>query len=295
MPGKPVLSEASSLAFITRQVQEYRYFFLNLNPPTDVPLTVVCGGWERSTPHYQIDRSDFQFYSIEYVVQGKGMLRMNGVETRLLPGSVFAYRPRVPHTITTDRDDPIVRYFVSFIGQDAERIMGEPVLGPNSVASVHDTQPIHDLCEEIVETGIRGGVMASRLCVGLLEMLSLRIEEQTHNDAPARGRARQSFERCRNILREQFHTLQSVAELAAITELDPAYLTRLFIRFVREGPHDMLIRLKMTEAAGHLAGKPCTVKEAAMSVGYTDPYYFSRVFKKYYGMPPAKFRRTGQR
>jgi len=282
-------------AFIVRQIVDYRYFFLNLTAPPEGELTVVCGGWTHCAPDYRVDRGDFEFYGLECIVQGKGMLRMGDVETPLLPGSVFAYRPFTPHSIRTDPDDPMVQYFIDFTGKGAERIIGPNVLGKNSATFIHDAQPVFDLCEEMVETGIRGGVMAPRLSVGLLEMLSLRIEEKSHDDAPARGRARQSFERCRDILRQQFRTLQSINELATLTQLDPAYLTRLFVRFTRESPHDILIRLKMTEAAGYLAGQPCTVKEAAASVGYADPYYFSRVFKKHYGMPPAQFRRTGRR
>jgi len=30
------------------------------------------------------------------------------------------------------------------------------------------------------------------------------------------------------------------------------------------------------------------VKEAAYEVGYTDPFYFSRVFKAVFGIPPSQ-------
>ena len=31
----------------------------------------------------------------------------------------------------------------------------------------------------------------------------------------------------------------------------------------------------------------------AQQVGYTDPYYFSSVFKKTYGVSPSRFRKNG--
>jgi AraC-like DNA-binding protein len=33
------------------------------------------------------------------------------------------------------------------------------------------------------------------------------------------------------------------------------------------------------------------VAEAALAMGYDDPFYFSRLFKKHMGMPPSACRR----
>src|SRR5258708_1701747 len=80
-------------SFIAGQIREYRYFFLILAPRPRSELTVVCGGWERCAPDYRIDREDFEFYGLEYVARGKGLLTVDGIEHKLLPGSVFAYKP----------------------------------------------------------------------------------------------------------------------------------------------------------------------------------------------------------
>jgi AraC-like DNA-binding protein len=45
----------------------------------------------------------------------------------------------------------------------------------------------------------------------------------------------------------------------------------------------------MNEAAAHLIGGRYTVKEIAIQVGFSDPYHFSRVFKKHHGVPPTRF------
>jgi AraC-like DNA-binding protein len=226
---------------------------------------------------------------LEYVVKGNGLLTVDGIENKLIPGSVFAYKPFTTHTIRTSPDAPLVKYFITFSGRDAQRIIGRKVLGAHGIAYLHHSQPIHDLYEQTLETGLKGGVLAPRLCTLLLELLSLRIEENAHTPSEAHSRARQSFERCRGELQKHFRTIRSVSELATLTHFDPAYLSRLFYRFVGESPHDMLTRLKMNEAAAHLIGGRYTVKEVAAHVGFSDPYHFSRVFKKHHGIPPARF------
>ena len=287
--GQPVTKSSPYPSFIAGQIQEYRYFFLNLAPSPRSELTVVCGGWERCASDYRIDRNDFEFYGMEYVARGKGVLTVDGSEHKLLPGSIFAYKPFTAHTIRTSPDDPLVKYFIDFSGRAAQQIISRKVLGAHGIAYLHHSQPIHELYEQTLETGLKGGVLAQRLCSLLLELLSLRIEENAHTPSEALSRARQSFERCRGELQKHFRTIQSVSELATLTHFDPAYLSRLFDRFVGESPHEMLTRLKMNEAAAHLIRGRYTVKEVAARVGFSDPYHFSRVFKKHHGIPPARF------
>ena len=281
--------------FIASQIREYRYFFLNLTPPQQSKLTVVCGGWERCAPDYRIDRNDLEFYCLEYVAAGSGSLTLHGIESKLTPGSVFAYEPFAPITIQTSEEDPLVKYFISFVGHEADSIIRSKTLGPHGVAHLHDAQPVQEAYEQLLETGRKGGSLAPRSCALLLELLSVRLEENAHVAMSVQSRARESFARCRTELQKHFRTIQSISRLAELSDLDPAYLTRLFYRFAGESPYDLLIRFKMNEAAAHLTGGRHTIKEIAAQVGYTDPYHFSRVFKKHYGITPSAFRHTRTR
>jgi AraC-like DNA-binding protein len=287
--AKPPAANQPHPAFIARQVFEYRYFFLNLTPCPRSDLTVACGGWERCTPDYRVERANFAFFGLEYVAKGSGTLTLNGSEHSLVPGSIFAYRPFTAHSIRTDSDDPMVKYFIDFSGRNARGIIGNEVLGIGGAAFLRHVQPIHDTYEDILQTGLRGGKFAPKLCSLLLQLLSLRIEENAHTPGDAQGRARQNFERCRSELHTHFRTIMSVSELARRTHLDPAYVARLFGRFAGESPYQMLTRLKMNEAAAHLIGGRSTVKEVAARVGFADPYHFSRAFKKHHGTSPARF------
>jgi AraC-like DNA-binding protein len=293
--GKALTKGGPHPAFIAGQITEYRYFFLNLTPSPKSELTVACGGWERCAPDYQVERADLEFYGIEYVAHGKGLLIMDGIEHKLIPGSVFAYQPFTAHTIRTNPDDPLVKYFIDFSGQAAQEISSRKVFGTQGVAYLHRSQPVHELYEQSLETGLKGGVMAPQICSLLLELLALRISEHAQIPSHAHGRARQSFERCQTEMQKNFRTIHSVAELARMTHFEPAYLSRLFYRFAGESPYEMLTRLKMSEAASHLIGGHYTVKELAGQVGFSDPYHFSRAFKKHFGISPSQFQHSHTR
>jgi AraC-like DNA-binding protein len=289
---KKLCEDTHHPVFIAGKITEYRYFFLNLKPAPRSELAVACGGWERCAPDYRVDRADFEFYGLEYVAKGNGMLIVNGAEHKLLPGSVFAYEPLTAHTIRTNPGDPLVKYFIDFSGHGAQRIVSRNVLGASGVAYLHHAHPVHELYEQTIAAGHKGGSLAPRLCSLLLELISLRISENARTPSEAHARARQSFERCRVELQRHFRTIHSVSELARLTHFEPAYLSRLFLRFVGESPYEMLTRLKMNEAAAHLIGGRFTVKEVGAQVGFSDPYHFSRAFKKHHGISPSHFQQS---
>ena len=122
--------------FFSLQVREARRFYLDLAPPPDSPLAVVCGGRESCAPDYAIRRPTFSYYSIEFVSRGKGSLTLDGSTFSLFPGAVFSYGPGVAQDIVTDPDEPLEKYFVDFTGSEAPELLRRHGLPPGSFACV---------------------------------------------------------------------------------------------------------------------------------------------------------------
>ena len=57
--------------------------------------------------------------------------------------------------------------------------------------------------------------------------------------------------------------------------------------------HKYVTRVRMKEAVRLLKYSSISISQIAYEVGYDDPLYFSRIFKKYYGVSP-KFMRNNQ-
>lgn len=56
-------------------------------------------------------------------------------------------------------------------------------------------------------------------------------------------------------------------------------------------PNDYIRKIRMEKAAELLISTNMTAAEVDYKVGFEDQYYFSKSFKKYYGVPPSKYRR----
>lgn len=69
--------------------------------------------------------------------------------------------------------------------------------------------------------------------------------------------------------------------------LSPAYISKIFKEETGESPINYLIKVRLAKAAEYLKEGTMSIKEVAFSIGYSDAYHFSKLFKKYYGYPPS--------
>ncbi|MFD0589311.1 ABC transporter substrate-binding protein [Paenibacillus sp. GCM10027627] len=84
-------------------------------------------------------------------------------------------------------------------------------------------------------------------------------------------------------------TLETLEELL---ECNSRMLLRKFKSKWNTTPIDYLIQFRMDKAKELLLHTGIPVKDIAVSVGYADHYYFSRLFKKHIGMSPIQYRTT---
>jgi hypothetical protein len=204
-------------------------------------MAVAAGGWEACAPDYRVSRPEFPFFSIEYVVAGRGEVTLNGRTHPLAVGSVFSYGPGVAHTIVSDREERLEKYFVDFQGRDSMKAMAGAGLAPGSCGAVLGASRITTVFAELVSLGSSAHAESGRGAALALELLLLAIAQERAG-AEAIGAARASFDKCQAQLRGNYLNLQTVNELAEACHLDPAYVCRLYRRFLGQTPYRCLVR-----------------------------------------------------
>jgi AraC-like DNA-binding protein len=276
--------------FFSDQVLEANRFYLDTHSRKRQSLKVVCGGCEYCRPGYRINRSDFPFYSIEFVARGKGAVTLRGSEHDLFAGRVFSYGPGISHVITTETDDLLVKYFVDFIGPDAPNMLQK--FGPASghVAQVASPEVILRIFDDLIKNGQTGSPYTPFLCTAILQQLILKIAETSIVEHTHTTAAFYTYQSSREIIRKNCPNLRSLDQIAEECRIDGAYLCRLFKRFDNQSPYQYLMRLKMNIAAQRLQSPNTSVKEVAFELGFGDPFHFSRAFKRIFGIPPSTFK-----
>ena len=288
---EPFKESPAEPAFFSLQVAEARRFFLDLEPQDGVPLQVISGGCEHAAPGYEVSRDDFPYLGLEFVARGSGRLQLGGASHRITPGVAFSYGPGVPHHITGDQEHGLVKYFVDISGDLAEERMAESGLAPGQVVQITAPGDIIHLFDELIRAGLRNTLRTPRICTLVAEQLLLRAAELAVDPGAANTPAFSTFQRCREYLEEHALELRTLGDISDACNIDPAYLCRLFARFDDLSPYQLLLRLKMNHAAERLATSDAMIKEIAADLGYSDPFHFSRTFKKVHGIAPEQFAR----
>jgi AraC-like DNA-binding protein len=273
-------------------VSDAKYCFQGqgVDYPEREGLRLLCAGRERCQPGFHVERTDFACVLIEFVVEGKGKLRAQGQIYDLFPGIIFSYRMNTPHDLWAEPTDPMTKFFAAY--QLSRKRSAIPKLGivPGTIRWTRDLAAVQMLFEELIREGQLAGELNQEITARYLELILLKAGEAVlPKDGQIAGGA-DAYQRTMACIESDFASLASLGDLRGRVGLDPNYICRLFRRFGQETPNQCITRHKVNRAAELLLTQNKSIAEVAEAVGYEDPYYFSRVFKKRFGYSPREFR-----
>lgn len=103
------------------------------------------------------------------------------------------------------------------------------------------------------------------------------------------------YERAVQIVERKFHSDKySVADIAADLNISSATLYRLFVTKSGLSPNTYLQSYRIQQAQKMLKAG-LTIKETALSCGFSDQFYFSKAFKKIAGLTPTEYKQREAR
>lgn len=82
----------------------------------------------------------------------------------------------------------------------------------------------------------------------------------------------------------------SLDDVSRVINISPYYFSKLFKEETGEGFVEYLTKLRIEKAKDLLLNTDMPMKEICLEVGYPDPNYFSRTFKKNYGVTPTEYK-----
>jgi len=83
----------------------------------------------------------------------------------------------------------------------------------------------------------------------------------------------------------------SVEDLARVSSLPMETFRKKFQTETGVPPLQYLLHYKIAKAKEMIGNQNMTIKQIAFEMGFTDPYYFSRLFKKFEHVSPQAFRK----
>ncbi len=220
-------------------------------------------------------------YHIVYITDGACEIEYEGKTTLLNYGFVL-YPPHVSqryieHTKTK-------KLWIHFNGYYIEEILKETKLE----YGVHHITP-SPVCEKVfvqlvAEHNQKTGISNDKgLLLTFLTMLGKSINHLNSSN--------EKIEEAVSFITTNYNTEISIQELADSCNLSQSHFMALFKEKTGQSPHAYQQTLRINNCMTLLASTQLSVSDIGMLSGYTDPLYFSRVFKKYVGVSPKEYRK----
>lgn len=256
----------------------------------NVELSIFNCGYERCTAGHTWGPGIRDHYLIHLVVSGKGTYKVNGDTWHLEAGDLFLIKPSQLVVYTADSEEPWEYCWVGFNGACANKLVAQlPFTDLSPIHHARDGQALQEALMNIYKfRGLEPQDEAAM--VGYLYLFMAQLMKETR-EAEAHSTSSSSQYVLNAIKYIQFNYSRdiSINDVAKSVGVSRSHLYRVFMSNVGKSPIDYLTEYRINEACNLLRGSSLSIAEVAISVGFFDQFYFSRVFKKAVGIPPSKY------
>lgn len=248
------------------------------------------GYFPKAANHYRERKEGIEEYILIYCTEGSGSIWLGEKEYHLEANDAFCIPRYQGHRYCANQEDPWSILWVHFKGEDTQYypIEDRNIIKFTSINSMYRMIYFFELLFGVLEGNYTLGNF-----IYISQVLSLILAEIYYREKWDTTQAQN-----RNItdvvryMYKNIHRNLTLDQISQEFELSKSYLNLIFQESTQHSPIDFFINLKMKEACKILRATDLYIYEVAQLVGYSDQYYFSRLFKKVVGMTPKDYKKS---
>lgn len=244
--------------------------------------------------HYRRRRTGCEDNILFYCLQGKGYYVLDGIKF-VLKANQYVIIPATTKPISywADLDDPWSIYWVHFTGNGLQSFNETLQIGmDNSPVNIPFNEEGIHVWNKMYDSLSRGynipNMTNANLC--LYYFLSTFIYPRKHNIKVTENIEKDIVEKTIDYMSRNLDRKLSVKDMASLNNLSESHFFKFFRTSIGMSPINYFIYLKMQKACRLLHTTDMRVYEIATILGYDDPYYFSRIFKKTMNFSPEEYK-----
>lgn len=259
------------------------------------PLFVgSCGTYHLFTrpklpTHRPRGRVDWQLL---YVASGKAHFYFDGVEEIVTAGNMVLYRPKEEQRYYYYGVDHTEVYWVHFTGNNVKNILRRYGISD-------DVHVIHSGTSLDYKRIFLQMIQELKLCkvdyedvlIYYMHLLFIMLHRVINSKPKGKNPyIMDEMDQAVRYFHDNYHNVISIEDYAATNHMSVSWFIRNFKEYTGSTPTQYLLSLRISNAQTLLETTSYNVTEIANIVGYDNPLYFSRLFKKQIGMSPSEFR-----
>lgn len=252
-------------------------------------LYVQNTGCQQCSPSYGWGPGVRNHFLLHHVIGGKGVYICRDKRHELKSGDTFLIYPDTTIHYCADAQQPWEYVWVGFGGMDAADCVAQTDFSPEEpVFFGRDSGEIRALMESVYRGYGTSPWEEMGMTARLYDLLAFLIRTaQREGDS---GREdRDCAQLAADYIITHYEEPITVEGLAAYASVSHSSLYRRFIKRFQMSPKRFLLEYRIERACVLLATTNCSIQEISNSVGFEDPFYFSRAFKEVKGLSPRQF------
>ena len=254
----------------------------NFIPPKNVAADIECFHFVYETGLKKL-RQPFAYstFHASLAFMGEGILKTAGKEFTLVPGTLFFTFPSQSFEI--EGSDNFTYSYITFNGSGAEELLKNFNISEDNCVFQGFEHLLNFWISSMRRiTHSNANALTESVLLHSLSYIN-DIEENNFKD-------RDRFEGIIEYIDNNFTDPGiSIAKIADTFFYNKKYLSSLFVKRTGVKFTDYLNNLRIQYAIKLIKDNISSVSEIALKCGFTDPFYFSKVFKKITNKTPTEF------
>ena len=233
-------------------------------------------------------------WQLIYISAGEGHFILDGQEVIVPAGNMVLYQPNKEQHYFFLGEDKAQYWFVHFTGRTVRNILKHCEI-PLDGCILHTglSYAYEDLFkkmrDELVECAWGYEEKLTYLFRELLIEMNRRMNE---NEKKISGFVQNEMDLAKAYFRDHYNEEISIEQYAASRNMSTSWFGKSFVECAGKSPKQYILEQRIRNAQVLLETTDGTVSEISQIVGYENPMYFSRIFKKAKGMSPVKYRKV---
>lgn len=216
-------------------------------------------------------------YRAALVLEGKGKMKTYSHVKNLEKGDLFFNFPSVPFSMACNEDFKYI--YISYLGVRANMLADKFGINPQNCI-IHDMGELEPLWKTAIQTS--GSELKSEAV--LLYTLAV-IGERLPGEKDSKST--DAVIMIKKYIDENFTSSDlNLKKISEETSYNEKYISTVFKKHFRTCISEYLTTIRIQYACTLMEQGLSSISDIALLCGYTDPLYFSKVFKKRMGMPP---------
>lgn len=261
------------------------------------PLIVGSCGTYRLINKYKLPtwwhngRIDWQLL---YVASGKAHFYINDQDIIVTSGNMVLYQPKQEmHYEYFGKDKPEV-YWVHFTGSDVKNILKKHDIPLDNNVFYSGNSPTYGyIFKEMILELQTCRVGYEELLSMYLQQIFVLIQRSRLDKRPVvSSHIQEEMGKARRYFQEHYNEEINIEEYALSRNMSVSYFLKKFKEVTTKSPMQYILSIRINNAVSLLESTDYNVTEISTIIGYDNPLYFSRIFKKQKGVSPSDYRKT---